>query len=441
MHQSPVPPRFQELRALLATVWPATVATDSKLQRQKKIALRGGQLAVVAVVALAVAGRIVSGKHPLPWPQAAGLTLAGLLYIIWYLYGLRQTVQWALWERGTSPPPDWPPPLRRRLVFYFAIQLGLAGLICLLTGAHSSAALVWLVLLPPVAQSVFMLSWPGIVMVAALCPGILVVVAWWQGWNSVPGTLLEFSYAMAFTLVLSLQAVSAEKARSEVEQLVGKLSGANQKLHEYSLQAGELAATRERNRMAREIHDSLGHYLTVVNMQIEAARALQGCDPVRTRDALEKAQALTQQGLQDIRRSVAALRTPPLDDQPLAEALRQIVADSCTTGQAVELQVCGEARVLLPPARLTLYRAGQEGLTNVRKHARASQVRLVLDFCSPTKTCLSVTDNGDGAVSDATRTDGFGLLGLRERVQLLGGAVQVQTAPGAGFSLKVEVPG
>jgi signal transduction histidine kinase len=270
--------------------------------------------------------------------------------------------------------------------------------------------------------------------------GILVCVGWWHGWNSLPEALLEFSYGVLFTLVFSTLAVSSEKARGKVEGLAGELSAANRKLREYAVQAEELAAARERNRLAREIHDSLGHYLTVVNMQIEAARALQNCDPARARDALDKAQALTQQGLQDIRRSVATLRASPLNDQPLAEALRQIVDGSCATGLPAEMQVWGETRVLSPQARLTLYRAGQEGLTNVRKHARASQARLVLDFRSTTKVCLSVTDDGAGAAAGAAAAGGFGLLGLRERAQLLGGTVRVQTVPGAGFALEVEVP-
>jgi signal transduction histidine kinase len=252
---------------------------------------------------------------------------------------------------------------------------------------------------------------------------------------------LEFSYAVLFTLVLTTLAVSSERARGEVERLAGELSAANEKLRAYAVQAEELAATRERNRLAREVHDSLGHYLTVVNVQIEAARALRERDPARTWDALDQAQALTQQGLQDIRRSVAALRASPLDDQPLAQVLHEVVNRSCATGLAAELQVWGEARALSPQARLALYRAGQEGLTNVRKHARVAEARLALDFRAPAKVSLSVTDKGAGADLATATAGGFGLLGLRERVQLLGGAVRVQTAPGAGFFLEVEVPG
>jgi signal transduction histidine kinase len=429
-------------RRFFTTVWPAVSAADSESQRRKKFALRCGQLTVVAMVVFAVAGRMAAQSS---WPQAAGLVAAGLVYVVWYLYGLRGAVRWVLWQRGAGPPPVWPPPAGRKEVVYFAVQLGLAGLICWLGGRKGSPLLVWLVLLPPVAQSAFMLRRGGVAVVSGISMGLLVGVGCWQhgwrGWDPLPESLLEFSYAVLFTLVLTTLAVSSERARGEVERLAGELSAANEKLRAYAVQAEELAATRERNRLAREVHDSLGHYLTVVNVQIEAARALRERDPARTWDALDQAQALTQQGLQDIRRSVAALRASPLDDQPLAQVLHEVVNRSCATGLAAELQVWGEARALSPQARLALYRAGQEGLTNVRKHARVAEARLALDFRAPAKVSLSVTDKGAGADLATATAGGFGLLGLRERVQLLGGAVRVQTAPGAGFFLEVEVPG
>ena len=120
-------------------------------------------------------------------------------------------------------------------------------------------------------------------------------------------------------------------------------------------------------------------------------------DPARARDALHKAQALTQEGLREIRRSVAALRASPLDHQPLAEALRRLAAESQATGLAAEMDVLGEPRTLSLAAELTLYRAGQEGLTNIRKHARASNARLLLDFRAPDRVRLNVSDDGAGA--------------------------------------------
>jgi signal transduction histidine kinase len=100
--------------------------------------------------------------------------------------------------------------------------------------------------------------------------------------------------------------------------------------------------------------------------------------------------------------------------------------------------VHGQPRPAGPKEELTLFRAAQEGLTNVRKHARASQVMLTLDYEAPGRVVLTVQDNGIGA---AQAEGGFGLLGLRERVQLLGGDIHIDTAPGRGLSLSVAVPG
>jgi signal transduction histidine kinase len=435
--------RWTSVSDFLGTVWPRSLATDSGSQRRKKYAARSAQLAVVVLVAWVVTGTIVSPPRQLPILRAVPLALAGLAYIVWSLCLMQDVVRASLWERGAGPQPAWPPRSQSARAFGFAVEVGLAGLICCLGGsAEGYKLLVWVVLTVPVVLGGFLLRAQGTALVSGLCAALLTItVAGWHGWNAVPDTLLAFSFLMLFTVVLTLPTVTSERARGEVERLAGELGEANRKLREYAVQAEELAATRERNRVAREIHDSLGHYLTVVNVQLEAGRAMLERDPARARAALEKAQALTQDGLEGIRRSVAALRAPPLDNQGLAEALRQVVDESRAAGMAVEIQVLGEMRRVSPPVELTLFRAGQEGLTNVRKHARATHVWLTLDFRAPARVGMTVSDDGSGAPMSADPAAGFGLLGLRERAQLLGGDVRVRTAPGKGFTLEVEVPG
>ncbi|MBI5385551.1 MAG: sensor histidine kinase [Verrucomicrobia bacterium] len=426
----------------LATVWPVSLPSDSEMQRRQKLAVRAGQLAMAVMVLAAVAGAIAADFRLWSTTRIAALALVGIIYIVWSLHGLRDAVRFLLLDRGAATMSLWRPGRRVGAVLYFAVQLGLAGLLYGLGVQGRGGPLLWLVLLPPVAHSVILLPRFGIAVVSLLTMAVMAFdLVWWYGWEPIPNVLLQFSFAVLFTLVFTLLAVSSEKARQEVQWLAGELGDANRKLREYAVQAEELAATRERNRLAREIHDSLGHYLTVVNVQIEAARAVRDHDPVRARDALDKAQALTQEGLQEIRRSVAALRASPLDNKSLADALRQIVDESRAAGLATEMQVLGEARTLSPQAELTLYRAGQEGLTNVRKHAGVPTARVVLDFRTPAKARLSVSDAGAGAAPGAEGKGGFGLLGVRERTQLLGGEVRVRTTPGAGFTLEVEVPG
>jgi signal transduction histidine kinase len=324
-------------------------------------------------------------------------------------------------------------------VLYFTVLLGLAGAMFLLSDPRSAVTLPWLLLLPPIGHSVIILPRPGVAVVSACSAAILTIFLYrFYGWRALPDGLTLFSLAVLFTLVFTQIAVNAERARDEVQRLAGALAEANQKLREYALQVEELAATRERNRLAREIHDSLGHYLTVVNVQLNAALAMLERDAKRAAEAIGNAQTLTQDGLKDIRRSVAALRASPLDGRTLDAALRQIVEESRTAGLPTDMSLIGALRPLPAPAELTLYRAGQEGLTNARKHARATQARLVLDFRARDAVCLSVTDDGQGA---APGVGGFGLLGLKERAQLLGGEARVRTAPGSGFTLEVEIPG
>lgn len=422
----------------LATVWPVAVPTDSETQRRKKIVVRNAQLGVAVMVAAGVVGAILADFRLWSPLRIAGLIAAALAYTAWSLNGMQAPIRTLLNEQT----PVVAHVVGARRIFYFVVQLSLAGLVFTLSNQVRGGALAWLVLLPPVAHSVILLPRSGIAVVALISMALLAGnVAMQQGFPFVLSATTAFSFAVVFTLIFTMLAVSAERSRIQVQVLADELGAANRKLREYAVEAEELAATRERNRIAREIHDSLGHYLTVVNVQIEAARAIHSLDAARSRDALDKAQSLTQEGLREIRRSVAALRAPPLENKSLATAVGQIVADSRASGMNVEMETVGAARELSPAAELTLYRAAQEGLTNVHKHAAASHAKLTLDFRDADKVRLIVSDNGSGAPENSDQTRGFGLLGLRERAQLLGGTVKTQTAHGAGFTLEVEVPG
>jgi signal transduction histidine kinase len=196
---------------------------------------------------------------------------------------------------------------------------------------------------------------------------------------------------------------------------------------------------RERNRVAREIHDNLGHYLTVVNVQLEAAKIVMHSQPARAQDALDKAQALTQEGLAAVRHSVSALRESPLENRTLAEAIASLTAELRESGLVTELTIEGEPGIRDPKIELTLYRAVQEGLTNVRKHARASRVDVSLRYL-PQEIRLTVQDNGVGTQLSEESNGRFGLIGIQERVQLLNGRMQITTAPQQGFQFIITLP-
>jgi signal transduction histidine kinase len=375
-----------------------------------------GNLAFVIVVGAAYVSAVtalISARRTLPASEIGLLIVLGAAYLLVGTYGF------ALCRRlGTG----------RAAAGYFIMQLLLAATLIELRG---SAGELSLILLPLAGQSALVLAPRWMVAVCVLIYLNLVSPLILRSrWIDAVAIALTYGTGIVFVVVFTRIAARERAARAE-------LGAANDRLREYAAQVEELATTKERNRLAREIHDSLGHYLTVVNVQIGAAQAIFTQDQTRALDHLAKAQSLTQEGLAEVRRSVATLRAAPTESRPLAEALAKLVEQWNATGLRAQLNVAGVPRTLTPQADLTLYRAAQEGLTNAGKHARATHVRVTLDYNRAESVRLMVADDGVGS---ADSTGGFGLLGVRERAQLLGGAVHVRTARGAGFTLEVELP-
>ncbi len=383
----------------------------------------GPDIGFVAVVGVAYFSALLraryGGRPPYSRSELFTLVASSLLYLIVGTYGFAVCRRKTSFRIGSS---------------YLAVQVILAGTIIYLLPNGGS----FLIILPLAGQSFILL--PRI-WAAAFCLFLTVMLAVPVGWrNGFSTALVAGAFVLAgvvFVVAFTLMAVNEANSRRQVERLAAELSEANKKLQAYASQIGELATLRERSRLAREIHDSLGHYLTVVNMLIEAARAVLGKEPQRADEIMHQAQVLTREGLTEVRRSVSELRNAPIDLKPLPETLESLVDECRVTGIAAKLVVSGEPSPLSPEAKLTLYRAAQEGLTNVRRHAHASCVDLKLDFSDAAKVRLRIEDDGVGV---ANTTRGFGLVGIRERAQMLGGEVFVWGEPGAGFSLEVELP-
>ena len=151
-------------------------------------------------------------------------------------------------------------------------------------------------------------------------------------WVAVLISVLQYALAAVFVVLFTLVAVRERAARAEVEELAAQLESANRKLRAYTAQVEELAVVKERNRLAREIHDGLGHYLTAINMQIQAGLSVLDHDRARALTALAHAQQLTQEGLSEVRRSVAALRASSLDKFSLAEAVEKLLTACSASG-------------------------------------------------------------------------------------------------------------
>jgi two-component system NarL family sensor kinase len=218
---------------------------------------------------------------------------------------------------------------------------------------------------------------------------------------------------------------------------------------EHTQAAARLATIEERNRLAREIHDTLAQGLAAITLQLETADALGEQRPERAREAIRRALALARANLEEARRSVIDLRAAPLQNRTLREALHDLAQETEREGIVVIYCYTPEDFPLLPPRlEAGLYRIAQEALTNVRKHAGASHVQLSLGL-EEDELCLYIYDNGRGFQVDQTsdarihpgeQAEHFGLTGMNERVKLLGGTLCIDSTPGSGTCLICCVP-
>ena len=202
--------------------------------------------------------------------------------------------------------------------------------------------------------------------------------------------------------------------------------------------SARLGAVEERNRLAREIHDTLAQGLTAVSLQLESADVLLevGADQERIHRTVRHALELTRANLEEVRRSVMDLRAAPLQGRSLVDALGLLVEGTKT---AVFLRVTGANRPIPPRIESGLYRIAQEALNNIDQHAAATSAELDLTM-TPSEVWLTATDDGRGFDTGQVVPNRFGLIGINERVRLLGGQLQLETAPGEGVRLEVKVP-
>ncbi|WP_051084733.1 sensor histidine kinase [Kribbella catacumbae] len=256
-------------------------------------------------------------------------------------------------------------------------------------------------------------------------------------WRTDPDMLhsyLLFAIAVVLVTATALLVRRERTSRERAERLLRDLGASHRQLVESQGRVAELATIEERNRLARDIHDSLGHHLTVISVQLEKAQLLVAEDPVAASAAVANAKRLADQALSDVRHSVGALRK---DEAPflLEPTLRGMVADLRVLPLNLSLRVTGDEQHYSRQQLLALYRAVQEGLTNVQRHARASQARVVVEL---TEEAASVTVEDDGVGPPAG--PGVGLRGVRERLELVSGRLVLTTAPGGGTRMSVTIP-
>jgi signal transduction histidine kinase len=195
-----------------------------------------------------------------------------------------------------------------------------------------------------------------------------------------------------------------------------------------------LSATLERTRIARDIHDSLGHTLTTLSVQMELSQRAYRDDPNQSLQALNTAKDLADQSLAEVR---CALRTMHEKNFDLHQALLTLT-EQVQQGQSFEIHVDTNLPQLPPQVGYQIYRIIQEGLTNIQKHAQASSVYLGGKVADE-YLALELFDDGEGFNAQAVHT-GFGVRGMRERAMLLKGQLDIESAPGQGTRIYITVP-
>ncbi|OLP18244.1 hypothetical protein BST81_11865 [Leptolyngbya sp. 'hensonii'] len=242
---------------------------------------------------------------------------------------------------------------------------------------------------------------------------------------------LLFGLVLIFVLLLVGALLGEYESRQELAQ-------ANDRLREYALLIEDQAILQERNRIAREIHDSVGHNLTAQSIHLENVAQFLGQDQEQADRHLQKARQLGTNALRDVRQSIAALRSHPLQKQSLQDALTHLLREF---EQTTQIRLKAQIRLTIMPATeiaIALYRIIQEALTNIAKHSQASRVHLFLSNHAMGFS-LKIEDNGRG-FNPEENTTGFGLQGIHERAAALGGTVTLQSRLNQGCTLTVEIP-
>jgi len=390
-------------------------------------------LADIAAYVAVAAGYLVALVATSGRPQALGvfvLTVANVAWLVLFnLFTPRSRAR---------PRASW-------------ITLGLIGATMLAEGATSlGVGFDWLLPIVTVSIFCFCYSTRAAILWSLLVYGLTLGYLWMVGGQDSGASGFVFNAvimtpAFVFCVLFSLIIRRQREQGAHSATLIAQLEAAQRQLQQYTAQVEELTTTRERNRMAREIHDTLGHYLTILAVQLETAIKLEERADPRLREELVEARRVATECLAEVRRSVAALR-PAGAMGDFAEALRRLVAEA----QAIQLEPTITLDVegtpmaiqsLSPELRVALFRCAQEALTNIRKHAQATQtlVRLRVDT---QQVELTILDNGVGgrAYSTDIQAPGFGLQGMRERLELLGGSVCAAPEPERGWRVEVTAP-
>lgn len=242
------------------------------------------------------------------------------------------------------------------------------------------------------------------------------------------------------TVIFLSVGISISFLISRLGQQQKSLEEANINLKHYSSTLEQLTLSRERNRLARELHDTLAHTLSGLSVQLEALKAYWDVDQTAARSVLEKSMEAAHSGLEETRRALRDLRASPLEDLGLVQSIRKMAEEATVpTGLTLEISVADKLPTFSPDVEQGIYRIAQEAITNVVKHSRAKSLKVALIF-NGTNVQLQIHDDGVGFdIEKSLGNDKFGLQGMKERAKLIGADLNIQSKPGIGTSLELVV--
>lgn len=327
------------------------------------------------------------------------------------------------------PYPTW------FLALYFSFALALLGLAAWLNP-------VFVYIIGMLFGQMFAIA-PPVLIVPGVIAILTTIILSANGWRLPEGLTLTgvlFIGAQAgLALLLYFYIYHVFRTSQERARLVNELSAANEQLARAQEQQRELILLRERERMARDLHDGLGHSLVALSVQLEAVQRLYPVDAARASAQIDDMKRLTRDSMAELRRTLDALRAPGLGNESLREALEGLCATLATRSGIKVSWLVGDELDLPPAVAEAVWRVAQEALVNVERHAVAGAARLVLETQSDA-VVLTISDDGRGLPPDAEIRPGhYGLRGMRERVEGLGGRLSL-SSNGAGTVVSARLP-
>ena len=282
--------------------------------------------------------------------------------------------------------------------------------------------------------------WPYILLIILVITGLNLVIIWsfpspgpspFRG--ALTATLIQTVLFLAVGFSISFLITRLKRQQQSLEE-------ANLRLTHFASTLDQLATTRERSRLARELHDTLAHTLSGLSVQLEAIKAYWDVDPKLARSSLETSLVTAHSGLEETRRALKALRASPLDDLGLAQAMRSMIESTANRNNlTLDLQIAENLPVLSPDVEQSIYRITQESITNVVNHAQARNLTVKLGFIDG-KIVLTIRDDGVGFNTENNKhSSHFGLSGMRDRAEIIGSKLDIMSKPGQGTIVQLTL--